>query len=276
MNQLLGTSTKVRILSHLCLGGSPISRAALVRTIQGGNGPAYRQVDQLIALGVLKEDERKVVVDPDFPLLDDLTNLLGQTDYFDEPRLVLERLEALFGTRYYLTGYLAARQAVVVPDHEQESALVALVDSGTRDRTFLEALDRASMTRLDWLGSDRIPTDISRGEVLGAEVWLASIERGLVDHLVHEDSSVYAVALLTLQNHMEETLDWERLLSIASRKGVLAEFLTLAAEFNRLSDGPLVDTDLLEKAGPGQELSTDREKDLRQEAARAYNTLMGG
>ena len=82
---LLGSRTRVRILTHLLSVEQGMTRHALAKEIGGGVGPVYEQVDRFIALGVLEErDNGNIFIDRSFPFMDTLTDLvLAGVDYFD-------------------------------------------------------------------------------------------------------------------------------------------------------------------------------------------------
>ena len=251
--QLLGTSTKVRLFQHLCLDPTPLRRHALSQAIEGGAGPTYEQVDQLIALGALKEVEGRIGLDPVFPFLDDLSNLVATTaNYLEDLRPLLERLDNLLGSDYYISGYLAARQYGAPLDYDRDSALVALFNPNPRYSRFLRALTSATTLRLDRFEVQVMPPDVRRETLYDATVWLASVERGLVDCVVHNDCPPYVVLQLLLQNLLENSLDWNTLLSISKAQGGGDFFLAGGAELNHLASEPLVrlNPDEVEQVAP--------------------------
>jgi hypothetical protein len=59
---LLGTKTKVRLLIVLAASGYPMTRNELARITRSGIRSTYEQIEELIAIGVLKEIEDKTSI----------------------------------------------------------------------------------------------------------------------------------------------------------------------------------------------------------------------
>ncbi len=274
--QLLGTATKVRIFEQLCLDPTPITRHALTKSISGGIGPTYEQADQLIALGALKEVNGGIQLDDSFPFHDDIVNIVASTSHYMDQRILLDRIDSLFGSDHYITGYLAARQNGPPVDHEQDSALVAVLHANNRSLTHLRALSAVSPTKLKWLEIHSIPSDITRQDIYGSNIWIASTERGIVDCVLHQDCSLYVVVLLLLQNLNDGNIDGDKLLQIANNNGIRDVFLTAISGLNDAAGRELVSVEpgvVTEAVG---KLDPAIITELAEAARKAYNTFMEG
>ncbi len=273
LTQLLGTTTKARIIEKLVLEPGPLTRHALSKAISAGTGPTYEQIDQLIAIGILKEVNNKVELDTTFPFYEDIANLVVVTSNFmDDHRIFLERIDTLFGNDYYITGYIAACQNGPPIDHVQNSALIAILNPNTHLRNYLKTLSEISHIKLLWFDIEMIPIDIKRENMFGSTVWLASVERGIVDCIVHRECDLYPAILLLLQNISEENINYERLMDIAENRGVHDIFLSVIYEINNVMGKIMIELKskdiALAKANQKPEISDTVKK--------AYNTLMGG
>lgn len=211
---LLGTRTRVRILQHILSNDQSLTRHALAKEIGGGIGPVYEQVDRFIALGVLKEQgDRKIMPDSSFPFMDSLRQLvIGGSYYFDNLDVTLDRIDTLFGPNYYVTGYLAACQNGFPVDHEQNTLAIALLDMDVHTRHYLETLNCSTDLEISYFSIDSIGQDIKQVKIYGANIWMASFERGLADCLKHAECTPYPVALLIIQNI--DNIDWDILINV--------------------------------------------------------------
>ncbi len=275
LTQLLGTTTKARILEHLIMEPIPITRHAISKNISAGTGPTYEQIDQLIALGVLREINEKIELDTTFPFYDNIANLVVSTsNYIDDHRILLERINTLFGNDYYITGYIAACQNGPPIDHDQKSALAAVLslNQNTHWINYLQALSEVTNIKLKWFNVKTIPNDVKREKILGSNIWLASVERGIVDCVVHHDCDLYPTILLLLQNMSEKNIDGEKLKNMAKINGRYEFFLSVILEINTIMDEELIqlsnsETKIAEKNQKSEILDTVK---------KAHNTLMGG
>ena len=274
--QLLGTGTKVRILEHLFLDPTPVSTHALSKKISNSIGPVYEQVDQLIALGVLKEVGKKITPDESYPFHDDIMSIVTSTTQYMDIRTLLDRVDSLFGDGYYITGYLAARQNGQPVDHDQDSALIAILHPRPRYSRFLSALSAVAPADVLWYAVNTIPVDITRQDIYGATIWIASTERGLIDCILHHDCSTYVVALLLLQNFMENTMDLSKLLMIAEGCGVGEIPVILLSEFSRIAGNIPIPFEKLNVKEARAKMPDPELSALIDASEKAYNTLMGG
>ena len=276
LTQLFGTATKVRIFEQLCMDPTPVTKHALSKQISNSIGPIYEQVDQLIALGALKEVNRGIMLDGSYPFYDDIVSIVTSTAHYMDMRILLDRIDSLLKSGYYITGYLAARQNGPPVDHEQDSALVAVLDPTSRHSNYLIALSAVSPTDLKWLAVDSVPNDITRQDMYGSTIWIASVERGLIDCVVHQDCSIYVIALLLLQNIMDGMIDTPRLLQMAGVSGVEKILITFISEFNRIADDNLVSLEATAVSDARKSLDPHRVSGIMNAAKDAFNTLMEG
>lgn len=265
---LLGTRTRARMLTHLLSGEQGMTRHALAREIGGGIGPIYEQVDRFIALGVIEErDGGKIFIDRSFPFLDTLKELvLAGNYYFDDLGVLLGRMDRLLEDDYYVTGYLAACQNGFPVDHGQNTVLIAILDDNIHIKRFLSVLDVASQMKVSHFVTGSIGRDIKRMDIYGARIWIASLERGLIDCLERAECPVYPVVLLLLQNL--DVLDWAKLLSMLENSPHRKTFGTAAHTLMELG------LDIPQEVG--STLPDSKDPDIKKAAKDAYQTLMGG
>ncbi len=269
LQQLFGTATKVKILEHLIMEGDSVSRYALSRMVGTGVGPTYNQVDQLIAVGALRESDDKIVLDTSFPFYESIEDLVISTnDYLDDLRILLQRIDNLYSPNYYISGYLAACQNGFPIDHEQDTALVALANPDSRSKRYITALLECTSTHLRWFPVERIERDIKRIDIYGSVIWLASFERGIVDCIAYDESGLYPVALLLIQNAIKGDVRWDILIRIAEERGVQNLFSKVLREISLTSID--IPGDILK----GQKVESDKE--VRKTVMNALNTVRGG
>ncbi len=263
---LLGTRARVRILQHILSNDQSLTRHALAKEIGGGIGPIYEQVDRFIALGVLKEQpDRKIIPDNSFPFMDSLRQLIiGGLYYFDNLDITLGRIDTLFDSNYYVTGYLAACQNGFPLDHEQNTLTIALLDMDVHIRRYLETLDDSTNLKIGYFHTDSIGRDIKQAEIYGATIWMASFERGLVDCLKHGECSPYPVALLLLQGI--DKIDWD-ILAYVIEDDTKSLFGTIVHSLEQLDyDVPQHILDLLPDKGI---------EDIQKAIKDAHSTIQG-
>lgn len=265
---LLGSRTRVRILTHLLSVEQGMTRHALAKEIGGGVGPVYEQVDRFIALGVLEErDNGNIFIDRSFPFMDTLTDLvLAGVDYFDHPDVILGRIDRLFGDDYYVTGYLAACQNGFPIDYEQNTVLIAILYDNVHIKRFLRVLDVASQMKVSHFVVGSIGRDIKRMDIYGTRIWMASLERGLLDCLEQGECPIYPVILLLLQNR--DVLDWANLLTMLENSPHRKTFGTAAHTLMELG----LDVPQEVKIA----LPNTKDPDVVKAVKDAYQTLMGG
>lgn len=232
METVLGTRTKVRLL-HVIITSGPGSRNGLATEIGGSKHGTYRQIEELIGAGVLTEEGKKVRLDPEFPYLDDLTNLILASDhYMNLIGDVLHRLDILFGNRYYIGGFQAASRTITPIDYVSDTILIHIRDLTERDRTRIQAIENISDIEIIPMNLDRMPLCIIRDRIHGMEVWTAPVERAQVEAFIHGDCTSYAAHLVLLQNMMVGDIDLERLMEMAKNEDMAG---TMAATLLRFS-----------------------------------------
>ena len=265
---LLGSRTRVRILTHLLSVEQGMTRHALAKEIGGGVGPVYEQVDRFIALGVLEErDNSNIFIDRSFPFMDTLTDLvLAGVDYFDHPDVILGRIDRLFGDDYYVTGYLAACQNGFPIDFEQNTVMISILGDNIHVKRYVRALNDATQMNISYFVVGSIGRDIRRMNIYGTRIWMASLERGLVDCLEQGECPIYPVILLLLQNR--DVLDWGRLLEILKVSTHKKTFGTVARTLMELG----LDVPQEVKIA----LPNTKDPDVVKAVKDAYQTLMGG
>jgi len=265
---LLGTRTRVRILTYLLSVEHGMTRHALAKEIGGGIGPMYEQVDRFIALGVLEERiNGNIFIDRSFPFLDTLTDLvLAGANYFDHPDVLLGRIDRLFGDDYYVTGYLAACQNGFPVDFEQNTVMISVLGDNIHIKRYIRALNDATPMKISYFVVGSIGRDIKRMEIYGNRIWIASLERGLVDCLEQRECPIYPVVLLLLQNR--DVLDWARLLEILKVPSHKKTFGTVASTLMELG---LEVPDEVKRTLPEAE-----DLNVKKAVKDAYQTLMGG
>ena len=269
LQQLLGTNTKIRIFQVLFIEPEGLSRHALSKEVGTGIGPLYEQVDQLIALGAIREEKERIIMDDGFPFHDTLMDLvLNTADHLDDQGKVLEILDRINGDGYYLTGYTGACQNGPPIDYDRPSIMIAVLDLDTRKRRKMRSISECSDVDIRWFKTEMIPDDVRRDTVSGAEIWLASLERSMVDCHAMEECEPYPIVLLLIQNMVDGSVDIEKLMRIAREEGCSGFFEKVLIE---LSNGKLkIPKGLLVrmKAGP--------DKNIERAVKNAWNTVMGG
>jgi hypothetical protein len=271
--KIFGTKTKTHIIEHFIHEPEPVTKHALCKIIYSGIGPTYKQIDQLIAMGVLKEFKNRITLDTSFPFYDDIANLvLTMTNYTNDHRILLDRINSLLRNDYYITGYIAACQNGPPIDHEQRTILVAVFKKSARIENYLKTLAEITPIRLSWFFIEKIPKDVKRQKIFNSKVWLASIERGIVDCIEQHDCDIYPIILLILQNIIENTLDKKKLIEIAQKKDAYEFVLTVIFEINMIMKKPIVKLNVSEQAIA----SANRKPEISETVKKAYNTVMGG
>ena len=273
--ELLGNKTSIRILSYLIDNTTPLTRHALAKEIDAGIGPVYEQVLRFRALGVVLEKGGKMFLNPAFPFIEELKELFQRVSmYLQDLEGVLDRIDALLGDGYYLTGYLAARQHGTAIDYDKDSILVAYIEKGSEGETtrLLPALSRATPIDMAWFHVKHIPKEIIRRRIYGSDIWIASLERGILDSLVQQDFPTSAILTLLLQNLLDRNINKERFKTIAEYLGLWEKVCLLIQAFNKGTGRVLLpltreDQRLAEKT---------RAPALLASAKSALNSVLGG
>jgi len=273
--ELLGNTTRVRILSYLVNNTTPITRHVLAKELGAGLGPVYSQVLAFRALGVVREEEGKISLDPGFPFIEELRDLVQRIgNYLQDLENVLDRIDALLGDDYYVTGYLAARQHGAAIDYDNDSILVAFIGKDKVGETtkLLSALSSATPIKMIWSCVKDIPKEITRRHIYGSEIWIASIERGILDSLSQHDFPISAVLALFLQNLLDGNINKERLKALAEERRLWGTVCLLIQAFNKGAKRVLIPL-TAEERHLAQNTS---DPELLENARNAMNSVLGG
>jgi hypothetical protein len=273
--ELLGNTTRVRILRFLVNNTTPITRHALALEVGAGNGPIYEQVLAFRALGIVREEDGKIALDPDFVFINELRELVQSVGmYLQDPQEVLERIDALLGDDYYISGYLAARQHGAAIDYDADSILVAVLDKGRAAHAtrLLAALSAATPVKLTWMLVDTIPREIARKHIYGCDIWIASVERGILDSIKQRDFPAWANLTLFLQNLLDGNIKKERLVAIAQELGIWDRTCLIVQTFNKGAKRVLLPLTAQERGLAGR----TADKETVESAKGALNSVLGG
>lgn len=284
---IFGTRTKIKLLQGLAASNRPMTRNELASVTHSGLRSTYEQVEELIALGVLKETvnrRSKVALDPEFPLYESMRELLLlSAEYLRTPQDVLLAVHRICGDNYYIGAFTAARQRISPIDYDPPIYLVNILKSRCKrlyprlkalgklanikvyERIMGEAGDITIILRT----CDSIPPDVIKIDFLGAEVWVASAERGIIECLTSETPfNLYGIYLSLLQNRLDNALDIVYLKRLAEEKEVLPQVLATMSKFNEL-----IGKDLFELT-PEEKSMVKGKVDVK-EIKHAVNTVMG-
>ncbi|HHD15292.1 MAG TPA: hypothetical protein ENK47_01125 [Euryarchaeota archaeon] len=266
IEQLLGTRTKIRILKVLITDNGHLSRNRLVGLTRTGIRSVYEQTDQLIALGALKETEGKISIDQDFPYLDQLRDLLFLSeDYMNNIQTVLRSIDRILGIDYYITGYASACQNGMPIDVDERSILVMVKEHNKRKERMLQTIKDCTNLKVGWRPTNIIPEDVKRETLFGVEVWISSVERGMVDSIKLDECDHYPIFLLLVQNIVNGSIDLQKIMEYAEDQDMDHIFgPAILAISDRLSD---IDLPINIKKGEDPE--------IRKSVNLALNTVLG-
>jgi hypothetical protein len=284
---IFGTRTKIKLLQALAASDKTMMRNELAKVTSSGLRSTYEQVEELIALGVLVEKvngRSKVALDPEFPLYESIRDLLLlSAEYFRTSQDVLVAVHRICGDNYYVGAFTAARQKITPVDYDPSVYMINILKENYKrlyprlktlgrlanikvyEKNIGEAGDINIILRI----CESIPPDIIRTDFLGAEVWMASIERGIIECLTMETPfTLYGVYLSLLQNRLDNALDIVYLKRLAEEEGILPLVLAIMSKFNEL-----MGKELFELASEEKRKAKGRveEKELKH----AVNTVMG-
>jgi hypothetical protein len=287
LEAVLGTRAKVRMLRALATAGHPLTRHELARAARSGMRSTYEQVEELLALGVVREvagPRTRVELDPEFPLHDELRGLLlSEGDLLGTAGDILAAVDRICGDGYYIGAFTAARARITPVDYDPPFYLVNVLEAGwARLCPRLRALGRLDNVRVGEDGTDgtgdvtlilascsKIPSDAARTQVRGADVWLCSAERGIVECLARKTPfSEYGAYLALLQNRVDGVLDVKRLCNLANEENVLPRLLAVTAALDRAAGKTLFGLGKIIARG---EKGAVNEKEIQN----AVNTVMG-
>lgn len=267
LEELLGTRTKIRIIKTLINEGTPLTRNKLANQTGAGIGPVYDQVDQLIATGILKEEKRKITLDLDFPYLDPLRDLILLTeDHMNDPGTLFRTLDRILGDDYYISGYVSACQNGPPMDVEEKTVLIMVKGMDARKDRMVNTIAKCTEYHLKWEPTNWIPIDVQRRTVHGADVWISSLERGMVDSIKSGECGYYPIFLLLVQNIVNGSVDVKTLTDLSDENETAMIFKGALS----IIDGRIPSFELPE----GLLVSPDKEVSSTVEMA--LNTVLGG
>ncbi len=266
IEHLLGTKTKIRIVGTMIKEGNNLSRNHLAESVGTGKGPVYEQVDQLIALGALKEVDGKISLDQDFPYLDQLRDLLFLSeDHMNNIQTVLRSIDRILGIDYYITGYASSCQNGMPIDVDERSILVMIKEQNTRKERMLQTIKDCTDLKVGWRPTNIIPEDVKRDTLFGVKVWISSVERGMVDSIKLDECGHYPIFLLLVQNILNRSIDLHKIMEYAEDQDIDHIFgPAILAISDRLSD---IDLPINIKHG--------QDPEIRKSVNLALNTVLG-
>jgi hypothetical protein len=286
---LLGTRTKVRLLKVLAESGDPMTRNELAKITHSGTRSTYEQIEELIAIGVLKEIENgrsKVALNPEFPFYDCIRDLflLGR-DYPGIPQDVLKMVDRICGDNYYLGAFTGARQSITPVDYDPQIYIVNILKKhypklSPRVMTLnklpgvrvYEKMGEAGEMTIIANACKNIPPDVKRIDYLNVDVWIASVERGIIECLTGKTPfTLYGTYLALLQNRLDNVIDPAYFRKLAVEENCLALVLAVMSEFNAVSGKEIFPLTQEERSMAGKAKEAVDKKDIKH----AINTVMG-
>jgi len=249
---IFGTKTKAKILGELAQSNKERTRKELVELTGCGVRSVYGQVEDLITLEVLRQEKKgrnKLTLNPEFPLYLDIKNIaLAAIDYKKGlMKNILGVIDGIFGDNYYVGFFTAASRRITPIDYNPEiyviNVLKDVCEEGVRKLKVFDKLpeidvnrENDGMIKIHSLECKSIPDDVIRDEIQGNEVWICSIERGIVECFTDRGTyfSRYGCCLSLLQNSIDHVIDEKILLSIAEEEGIKDRMIELMGSFNYL------------------------------------------
>lgn len=284
---IFGTKTKIKLLQALAASDKPMTRYELATLTRSGLRSTYEQIEELIALGVLKEivnGRSKVALDTEFPLYDSVRSLLLLSmEYLRTSKDVLLAIDRICGDNYYIGAFTAARQKISPVDYDPPIYMVNIMEEHYKRlyprlktlgklanvRVYEESMGESGDITIILRSCESIPPDVIRAEFLGAEVWMTSVERGIIECLLGETPfTSYGVYLSLLQNRLDDALDIDYFKKLAEENDVLPLVLAIMSKFNELMGKDLFELKPEEKTKARARFD---EKEIRH----AVNTVMG-
>jgi hypothetical protein len=286
---IFGTRTKIKILQILAAIETPLTRNEVVRLSHSGIRSIYEQIEELIAIGILKEIKNghsKVTLDPEFPFYDIFRDLLLLSrDYFSTPNDVLKSIDKICGDNYYLGGFTAARQKIIPIDYDPPIYMVNILKNQfqklyPRIKVLGKIPNIKVNTNMDELKEitifintcETIPPDVKRVDFLNVEVWIASVEWGIIECLIRKTPfTFYGTYLVLLQNRLDDVLDLIYFKKLAEEENCLPLILAIMSEFNNILSKEIFEITEKEKNIAHRAKSAVNEKEIKH----AINTVMG-
>ncbi|PWB51230.1 MAG: hypothetical protein C3F06_10450 [Candidatus Methanoperedenaceae archaeon] len=286
---LLGTRTKVKLLKVLAASGDPMTRNELAHITHSGNRSTYEQIEELIAIGVLKEIENgrsRLALDPEFPFYDSIRDLfLSVRDYPGIPQDILKMVDRICKDNYYLGAFTAARQKITPIDYDPPIYMVNILKKfypGLSPRVMAlgklpgvrayENMGEAGEMTIIPNTCENIPPDVKRIDHLNVEVWIASVERGIIECLTRKTPfTKYGTYLALLQNRLDNAINLEYFRKLAAEENCLPRVLAVMLEFNEISGKEIFPLTQEDKSMASKATSAVDKKEIKH----AINTVMG-
>ncbi len=250
---IFGTKTKIKLLQALAQSNRPMTRNELAKMTSSGLRSTYEQVEELIGLGVLKETVNgriRVALDPEFPLHDNLRDLLLLSrEYLRTQQDVLAAVDRICGDKYYLGSFTAARQKISPVDYDPPVYAVNILKDHYKHlyprlrglgklanvKVYEKNMEEAGDITIIIYECESIPPDVIRSDILGVEVWVASVERGIIECLTRETPfTLYGSYLALLQNRLDNVLDIAYFKKLAEEEESLSLILAVMSKFNEI------------------------------------------
>ncbi|GFO96372.1 hypothetical protein ig2599ANME_0560 [groundwater metagenome] len=286
---VFGTRTKVRLLQVLAASGNPLTRNELAQITHSGIRSTYGQVEDLIAIGVIKEIENRrtrLTLDPEFPYYDSLRDLLlSSKDYPGTSQDVLRLVDRICGDNYYLGAFTAARQSITPVDYDPPLYVINILRKNyirlyprvsalgkLPDIRVYENAGGAGDITIIANACESIPPDVKKVDFLNAGVWMASVERGIIECLtVKTPFTLYGVYLALLQNRLDNVIDPAYFRRLAGEENCLPLILAVMSEFNKVSGKDIFELTRDEKRIGRRAKGMVNGKEIK----RAINTVIG-
>jgi len=286
---IFGTRTKVRLLQILAASGIPMTRNELARITHSGIRSTYTQIEELIAIGALMETENgrsRVALDPEFPFYDSIHDLLlSSRDYPGTQQDVLKLVDRICGNNYYLGAFTAARQSITPIDYDPPIYMVNILKKQYRrlyprvralgklpNINVYERTGEAGEITIIANACESIPPDVKRVDFFNIAMWVASVERGIIECLTEETPFIlYGTYLALLQNKLDNVIDPSYFRKLAGEENCLPLVLAVMSEFNEVSGKEIFELTEEEKRMAGKAKGMIDEKEIKH----AINTVMG-
>ena len=153
-------------------------------------------------------------------------------------------------------------------DYNKASILIAILNQDTRKKRQIRTISECSDVDIRWFKTESIPDDVRRDTAFGKEIWLASLERSLVDCHAMEECEPYPIVLLLIQNMVDGSVDIEKLMRFAREEECSGFFEKVMIE---LSNRELkIPKELLVR------MKADPDPNIKIVVKNAWNTVMGG
>ncbi|MEA3557948.1 MAG: hypothetical protein U9R75_01715 [Candidatus Thermoplasmatota archaeon] len=183
----------------------------------------------------------------------------------NEQQTILRSVDRILGIDYYITGYASACQNGIPIDVDEKCILIMVKKQNTRKERMLDAIKESTEYVLRWQATNNIPKDVQRRNISGAEVWISSMERGMVDSIKTEECGKYPIFLLLVQNAVNRSVDLQNLMEYAKEQEIENIFgSALSIISDRLSNFD----DIYGFHGP-------HDKDVIRSVDMALNTVLG-